>query len=110
MSVPTVNRIKKEHRWSEDCVRWVKWAPRHKYKGADDVDGGVPEGVPEEERSQEETVRGDRTVVVDTRETAPRDFYISYQDAKKYGFTRKCGGCSSWSRGLGRAPAQAQAW
>ena len=47
---------------------------------------------------------GDRVVVIDTRERAPRDFYISKKDAEKSGITRGCGGCSSWYRGLARQP------
>ena len=35
---------------------------------------------------------------------APRDFPISKKDADKHGYTRGCGGCSSWFRGLGRQP------
>ena len=26
------------------------------------------------------------------------------EDAERHGYTRGCGGCSSWSRGLGRQP------
>ena len=37
-----------------------------------------------------------------TRESAPREFYISKKDADKHGCTRGCGGCSSFTRGLGR--------
>ena len=37
-------------------------------------------------------------------EKIPRDFYISQRDAEKHGYTKGCGGCSSWFRGLGRQP------
>ena len=43
-------------------------------------------------------------VFVNTREKEPREFYISKADAEKHGYTRGCGGCSSWFRGLGRQP------
>ena len=65
-------------------------------------DGEVPEGVPAEERKEEEG--GERTVYVDVREKVPRDFYLTKQAAKDHGYTRGCGGCNSWFRGLGRAP------
>ena len=32
------------------------------------------------------------------------DFYIKKEDAEKHGYTRGCGGCSSWFRGLARQP------
>ena len=38
------------------------------------------------------------------REKVPREFYIKKSDADKYGYTKGCGGCSSWSRGLARQP------
>ena len=41
---------------------------------------------------------------MNTREKEPREFYISKSDAEKHGYTRGCGGCSSWFRGLGRQP------
>ena len=44
------------------------------------------------------------TVFVETRERMPREFYIKKSDADKYGYTKECGGCSSWSRGLARQP------
>ena len=44
----------------------------------------------------------DRLVLIETRSKAPREFYVSKKDAEKHGYTRGCGGCSSWSRGLGR--------
>ena len=49
-------------------------------------------------------VLGDKIVIIETREKAPRDFYIRQEDAEKHGYSRGCGGCSSWCRGLGRQP------
>ena len=45
------------------------------------------EGVPVEEKTGGEG-SGDKFVFVETREKAPRDFYIAKKDAEKYGFTR----------------------
>jgi hypothetical protein len=103
ISIRTVRRIPMERRWSEDCVKWVKWAPWHRYKDAPDADGDLPEGVPAEER-RSEAPAGERVIVVDTRAKAPREFYISKEDVEKHGATRGCGGCSSIWRGLGRQP------
>ena len=41
---------------------------------------------------------------MDTSEKAPREFYITIEDAKKHKYTRGCGGCTSFNRGLGRQP------
>ena len=43
-------------------------------------------------------------VFVNTRERVPREFYIKKSDAEKYGYTRGCGGCGSWYKGLPRQP------
>ena len=56
----------------------------------------------EEEAKEKE--EGHEVVIVRTKETMPREFYIKKKDAEKHGYTRGCGGCSSWFRGLGRQP------
>ena len=103
ISVRSVRRIPVEKRWGKDNIEWVKWAPWNRYKDARDADGDVPEGIPTEERAKDEAT-GNRTIIVETRERAPREFYIRKEDAEKHGYTRGCGGCSSWFRGLGRQP------
>ncbi len=80
---------------------WVKWAPWRRYKDATDADGDLPGGIPPEERTEASGL-GDRLVFIETKNKAPRDFYISKQDAEKHGYTRGCGGCTSWFRGLAR--------
>ena len=102
--VRSVRKLPKEQRWGEDTLNWVKWAPWRKYKDAIDADGDLPEGVPVEERSSPEEARPDRVVFVDTRERAPRQFYITMKDLEKHKPTRGCGGCSSMYRGAGRQP------
>ena len=93
-----------ENRWGEDCVNWVVWAPWRTYRDAEDADGDLPEGVPAEEVKEDGEVG--KTVYVDVREKVPRDFYITKKvvDELGLGYTRGCGGCNSWFRGLGRAP------
>jgi len=100
-----VKRIPVEKRWDDDCLEWIKGAPWIKYKGAEDADGDMPEGVPESEKERtESTNKNNQPIIIETRQRAPRDFYIKKEDAEKHGYTRGCGGCSSWFRGLGRQP------
>ena len=49
-----------------------------------------------------------RTIYVDVREAAPRDFYLTQPVAEKFGYTRGCAGCQSWFKGRGRAPHSAE--
>eukprot|EP00973_Karenia_brevis_P018495 2535040-Karenia_brevis.AAC.1 len=35
----TIKRIPKEERWSEDCLKWVKWAPWKRHEGDEEADG-----------------------------------------------------------------------
>ena len=101
-AVRSVRRIPVEDRWSEDCVKWVNRAPWNRYKGEEYADGEVPAEVTAEKTEPNVNPRG--MIVIETRERAPREFYIKKADADKHGYTRGCGGCSSWSRGLARQP------
>ncbi len=73
ISVRAVKRIPEEHRRCENCVSWVTRAPWNKYKEDANADGGLPEGVPVEERSErkDESVK---TINIETKSKAPRDF------------------------------------
>ena len=101
--VRSVRRLSVEKRWSEDNLNWVKWVPWRKYKGAEEADGDLPEGVPVEEKGASAGGNGG-IVFIETKERPPRDYYITFEDVKKYGITRGCGGCSSFTRGLARQP------
>ena len=103
-SVRSVRRIPVEERWSEDSLDWVKKVPWN--RGEDgEADGEIPEEKLEEPGERREVDEGLKGVVfVNTREREPREFYISKEDAEKHGYTRGCGGCSSWFKGLGRQP------
>ena len=90
--VRSIRRIPVEHRWGEDCLGWAQWAPWGRYTNAEDADGDLPEGVPAEE-PRGEPIRG--IVFIETKEKAPREFYISKRDAEKYGYTRGCGGAQA---------------
>ena len=104
ISARSVRRIPIEHRWSKDCVNWVSRVPWNRYKDAEDADGEVPEGVPVDESAAGKEEKSERIIFVETKERAPREFYIKKGDAEVHGYTRGCGGCSSWFRGLGRQP------
>jgi hypothetical protein len=99
----SVRRIPVGERWGEDCVRWVTRVPWNRYKDCGDADGDVPQGVPAaESRSQPSAVS--EPVIVTVRGRVPREFYIRKEDGEKHGYTRGCGGCSSWFKGLARQP------
>jgi len=103
IAVRSVRRIPKEERWGEDCVKWVKRVLWNRYKGDDFADGDVPEELKVDPPTAPEVIpRG--PIIIETRARAPREFYIRKEDAEKHGYTRGCGGCSSWFRGLGRQP------
>ena len=72
--VRAAKRIRVGKRWGEDCVNWVQWAPWHRYKDADDMDGEIPEGV-EAPGDKEGEVRP--KIVIESRDPVPWDFYIS---------------------------------
>ena len=102
----SVKRIPVERRWTVDTLDWVRHAPWHLYKDADDEDGEIPEGVSAKDREEKKIVierSGDsegRTKYVDVREQVPRNFYISRKDAERLNqYTRGCPGCNSWFKG-----------
>ena len=99
-----MRRVPVEHRWSEDNVNWIQWAPWHEYKDCPDADGDVPEGVPVEDKLATQAGERERVVILDTSERIPREFYITHENAKEHGYTRGCPGCSSWFKGLSRQP------
>ena len=85
-------------------MEWVRNAPWNKYKEDLDADGDIPEDKAVEAEEVPGPSGGGGVVFVNTRARAPREFYIRKADAEKHGYTRGCGGCSSWFRGLGRQP------
>lgn len=103
VSVRSVRRLPVDQRWGTDCVRWVRRTLWNRYKGDVGADGDLPEEVPQAVAQEPPGPRGG-VVYIETRDRAPRDFYIKKSDAEKHGYTRGCSGCSSWFRGLGRQP------
>ena len=99
----SVRRIPVQSRWSMDCVKWVKFVPRHLHKDHPGADGDIPEekvvdGKPVGLASEAHPP----PVVVCTRKVPPRAFQIRKEDAERHGHTRGRPGCTSWFRGLGR--------
>ena len=83
-AVRSVRRIPAEHRWGEDCVKWVDRTLRNRYKDCEFADGEVPNEVVAEPK-METNVTG--PVFIATRAKTPREFYIKKEDADK--FTQK---------------------
>ncbi len=73
----SVMRIPIGNRWSRDNLKWIECAQWHHYKGAEDADGDIPEGVTEEERRRGEDekydIRGDAS---EEKETIYVDVYF----------------------------------
>ena len=82
----------------------MKHVPWNRYKGDEYEDGEVPEGVEAKEPEKKERGVEEDKVGVRMKEARPREFQIRKEDAEKHGYTKGCGGCSSWFRGLGRQP------
>jgi hypothetical protein len=106
-SARSVKRLPMETRWSPENIEMVKFVPWNRYKEDQGADGEIPGGGVEAEpidRPAEPEGGLGRTVVVDTQVKEPRKVYITKADAEKHGYTRGCGGCSSWFKGLSRQP------
>ena len=53
-----------------------------RYKDARDADGDLPECIPAEKK-REDWKGESKTIIVETREKAPRELYIRKEDAEK---------------------------
>ncbi len=76
-------------------MEWVDRVPWNRYRDAEDADGDVPEAAlvgGSGEVSGEVGSGESKVVFVDTRERAPREFYIKKSDAERHGYTRGCEG------------------
>ena len=91
-----------EARWSEDNVKWVNRVPRNRHKECEFADGDAPEEVEATAKVKDDSIPG--TIVIETSERAPREFYIRKSEAEEHGYARGCGGCASWLRRLARHP------
>ena len=83
VSARSIRRIPEENRWSRDNLIWISSAPWKRYKGADDADGDIPEGVPGEELLDRSEGPEDKIIFIETKSKAPREFQISKADVEK---------------------------
>ena len=104
-AVRSVRRLPAEERWgasNKDLVRHVPWN-----KSGDDpeADGELPEppvGSPAHAPGSfcaPSSMDQPRVVVINTREVAPREFYIKKRDVELHGHTKGCPGCRTLFQG-----------
>ena len=105
-AVRSVRRIAAEDRWKAENKDWVQHVPWNKGDEDANADGEIPEGptveVPRGEgQSAGASGSGDqpRIIVVNTRQAAPREFYIQKKDLERFGHTRGCAGCRTMVQG-----------
>ena len=107
-AVRSVRRIPEEERWKPENKDWVRHVPWNKSGDDPDADGELPEAPeqpPEQPRgeSQSSEARGSdeapRKIVVNTRQPAPKEFYIKKRDIEAHGHTRGCAGCRTMFQG-----------
>ena len=84
----TLKRLPVEERRGRDNTEWVQWVPWHRYRGAVDRDGDIPEGVEAEDPPKRDG-EGE-PIYVNTRLQPPREFHIREEDVEKHGATKMC--------------------
>ena len=103
-AVRSVRRIPAEDRWKPENKDWVRHVPWNKGEEDPEADGEIPDdpvaqappdGVQEEASGSREP----KVIVVNTREAAPREFYIKKKDLEEHGHTRGCPGCRTMIQG-----------
>ena len=105
-AVRSVRRLAAEERWKPENKDWVRHVPWNKGDGDAEADGDIPETPAEDAQTgkgQVSEAQGSddppRVVVVNTREIAPREFYIKKRDLDEHGHTRGCPGCRTMIQG-----------
>ena len=97
-TVRAVRRLPMSERWSANNSDYIRHLPG---------DRPADEDMPDEAEEKEETGQrdggaeaqqdgggeGPRVVVVNTRATLPKEFYIKRRDVEVHGMTRSCAGC-----------------
>ena len=97
----SVRRIAAEERWKPENKDWVSHVPWNKSGEDPDADGELPE-APEAAAQAQANVGAAGTpkvVVINTREVAPREFYIKKSDVEAHGHTKGCPGCRTMFQG-----------
>ena len=101
-TVRSVRRIPLEERWNETNKDFVKHVPWNKSGEDPEADGDLPEAL-EGATAMGAVAAGSmdppRVIVVNTKEVAPREFYIKKKDVEAYGHTKGCPGCRTMFQG-----------
>ena len=95
----SVRRIPAEERWGPDNRKFVKHVPWNKSGDDPDADGELPLEAQAAEEAATGSADQPRVVVVNTRDPAPREFYIKKRDVEAHGHTKGCPGCRTMFQG-----------
>ena len=104
-AVRSVRRIASERRWCQDNKDWVTRVPWNKEAEDPEADGEIPEGPRGEDGhggGASSASTGPRIVVINTREVAPKEFFIQRKDLEQHGQTKGCAGCRTMIDGGNR--------
>ena len=88
-TVMSVRRILVEERWNENNKDFVKHVPWNISEENPEADGDLPEAL-EGVAAAAGSMDPPRVIVINTREVAPREFYIKKKDVETYGHTKGC--------------------
>ena len=101
-SVRSVRRLPLEDRWGAANKDFVKHVPWNRSGEDPDADGDLPEGVEVPAAAGGDAVDAGgaaRVVLINTREPAPKEFYIKKRDVEAHGHTKGCAGCRAMFQG-----------
>ena len=100
--VRSVRRMSVEERWNENNKDFVKHVPWNKSGEDPEADGDLPgalEGATATGEAAVGSMDPPRVIVVNTKEVAPREFYIQKKNVEAYGHTKGCPGCRTMFQG-----------
>ena len=101
-AVRSVRRLPQEERWAASNRDFIKHVPWNKSGDDPNADGDMPEEVEPPGAagaSGDGGVAAPRVVLVNTRESMPKEFYIKRNDIEKHGVTKDCAGCRTMFHG-----------
>ena len=110
-TVRSVRRLALEERWAAENREFVRHVPWNRSGEDPNADGDLPEevDVPVEGGGDAEEAGGvPRVVLINTREPAPKEFYIKKRDVEAHGHTKGCAGCRTMFQGGTRQNHSAQ--
>ena len=98
-AVRSVRRLPLEDRWDSGNKCFVKHVPWNKSGEDPEADGELPGEVEAPATGGTEVAEPRRVIVVNTREAAPKEFYIRKRDVEEHGHTKGCAGCRTMFQG-----------